>query len=200
MALKLATGPAIEPVSLDEAKLHLRIDHSEEDTLIAGLIGAARRHIESAVLSRSLVTQTWELYLDRFPAKSIIKLPRPPLQSVESIKYTLEGGTEVTFDASNYIVDNVSEPGRIVLKRDASWPADVLEPVNGVKVTFVAGYGDNPEDVPDPIKQAMLLLIGDLYENREESIVIQGLTVQRLPFGVQSLLYDFRFPPELTSL
>lgn len=200
MALRLASPPAEEPVSLDEAKLHLRIDHSEEDALIAGLIGAARRHIEETVLSRALITQTWELYLDRFPAKAIIKLPRPPLQSVESIKYTLEDGSEATFSASNYIVDNVSEPGRIVLKRDASWPADTLIPVNGVKVTFAAGYGDDPADVPDPIKQAMLLLIGDLYENREESIVVQGLQVQRLPFGVQSLLYGYQFPPELTSL
>lgn len=197
MPASLVTEPAEEPISLEEAKLHLRIDHDDEDVLINGFITAARRHVELVVLNRALVTQTWNLYLNAFPSGNEIKLPYPPLQSVEGVYYTPEDGQEQQFAAGNYLVDTVSEPGRIVLKRDALWPADELEVVNGVRVQFVAGYGA-ADDVPRDIRNATLMLIGDLYENREETIVVQGLQIQRIPFGVANLLRSYRIPPELS--
>lgn len=199
MATKLATAPALEPVSIDEAKLHCRIDHDDEDEYLEMLIEAAREHVEQQVLNRSLITQTWDLYLDRFPGKAEIRLPFPPLQEVTGVYYTPDGVNEQTFAAANYEVDTAGEPGRIVLKRTASWPGDELVVVNGVRIRFVAGYGDAAADVPGPIRRGLLVLIGDLYEHREETLAVQGMQLQRLPYGLAPLVRNYRMPPELSE-
>lgn len=195
MGLKLITGPGIEPVSLPEAKLHLRVDGDDDDTAIMSQLMAARRWAEQAAW-RAFITQTWELTMDAFPGTDRIELPRPPLQSVTSVKYTIDAGTEYTYASSNYIVDTDNEPGRIVLKSTSSWPSDSLYPVNGVRIRFVAGYGDDAEDVPEHFRQAVLLLLGHWYENREQ-VVVSGAVPKELPLGVEALLMidqyrDFR--------
>ena len=190
MALKLITAPATEPVSTSEAKSHLRVDTTADDTLIGTLITAARQHVENH-LRRALITQTWELVMDAFPAGDVIRLPRPPLVSVTSIKYTDVAGSESTFSSAAYVVDTDSTKGRVVLKSGESWPSDTLAAANGVRVRYVAGYG-SAAAVPNPIRQAILLLIGTLYENRESVLVAQGVTVAQLPFGVEALLMPYR--------
>lgn len=195
MPTVLKTAPAAEPLSLEEVKLHLRVDHSDEDDYITALATAARQHVEGTILNRALVTQTWNLYLDRFPGRGQIRLPYPPLQSVTGVYYTPDGESEAEYDSSNYHVDIISRVGRVVLKKNSSWPGDELQVVNGVRVEFVAGYGD-ADDVPETVRRAILLLTGDLYENREETIVVQGLQVQELPFGVANLLIDERIWPK----
>lgn len=189
-SLSMVTGPTVEPVSLDEAKAHLRVDIEEDDWLIAMLIEAARMHVEQH-LKRPLVTQTWELAADRFPAGRCWRVPLPPLQSVTSIKYTDDAGVESTVSSDDYVVDSAAEPGRIVLKDNVAWPSATLAAAGGVKVRFTAGYG-LPVAVPMPIKHAILLLVGTLYENREDTLVAQGVTVMRLPFGVVALLMPYR--------
>jgi len=189
MALTLVTGPAVEPVTRNEAKAHLRVDISDDDTLIDGLITAARVHVEQH-LKRALVTQTWDLVLDGFPGREA-RLPLPPLASVTSVTYTDDEGGAGSVDAGEYVVDTDREPGRVVLKSGGTWPAVTLREAAGVRVRFVAGYG-NAAAVPGPIKQAILLLVGTLYENREDTLVAQGVTVMRLPFGVQALLMPYR--------
>jgi uncharacterized phiE125 gp8 family phage protein len=189
MAYKLYSAPAVEPVDLAEAKLHLRVDTTADNTLITSLITAAREWIEENC-ARALVNQTWDLYLDEFPAGEEIVLPRPPLSSVTAVYYTPDGSTQQTFAASNYTVDTVSEPGRIVLDSDAAWPGDTLIPVNGVQVRFVAGYGATGASVPRPIRQALLMLVGHYYENREAISV--GKTLFDVPFGVKALLAHYR--------
>lgn len=191
MALTMITGPAVEPVSVNEAKAHLRVDISDDDALIDGLITAARTHVEQN-LKRALVAQTWELVLDSFPAVGFIRLPLPPLASVTSIQYTSLAGVEATLSADSYLVDTDREPGCIVLKHSASWPAVELREVGGVRVRYVAGYGSTAGDVPRGIRQAILLLVGSMYENREETLVAQGVTVMRLPFGMEMLLSPYR--------
>ena len=190
MTLKLITAPATEPVSASEAKSHLRVDTTADDTLIGTLITAARQHVENH-LRRALITQTWELVMDAFPAGDVIRLPRPPLVSVTSIKYTDEDGNESTFSSAAYVVDTDSTKGRVVLKSGETWPSDTLAAANGVRVRYVAGYGE-ASAVPRPIRQAILLLIGTLYENRESVLVAQGVTVAQLPFGVEALLMPYR--------
>lgn len=181
MALTMITGPALEPVSLSEAKSHLRVDITDDDALIGGLITAVRELYEQE-LNQALVTQTWELVMDAFPAGGIIRLPKPPLQTVTSIKYTDKDGAEATFSSSNYLVDTDRKPGCIVLKHSASWPAVELREVGGVRVRYVAGYGSNAGDVPRRFKQKMLLYVGTLYENREYVLVAQGVSVMALPW------------------
>lgn len=193
MALVLVTAPTVEPLDLaTQVKPHLRVDIADDDTLIAGYLTAARVHVEQAVCRRALITQTFDLYLDGWPKGDFLQLPRPPLQSVTGVYYTPDGGSEQTFASSNYVVDTASEPGRVVLASSASWPGGTLKPANGVRVRFVAGYGAAGTAVPGPIKSAILLMVGDLYENREDTIIASGITIGKLPRGVEMLLMPYR--------
>ena len=190
MALKLITAPAAEPVSTSEAKSHLRVDTTADDTYIGTLITVARQNVESH-LRRALISQTWEVVLDAFPA-GVIRLRKPPLASVTSIKYTDDEGNESTYSSANYVVDTDTEPGRVVLKSGQTWPAVTLAAANGVRVRYVAGYGAAGSNVPQAIRQAILLVIGSLYENREDVLVAQGVSIGVLPFGVVALLAPYR--------
>jgi uncharacterized phiE125 gp8 family phage protein len=185
MSTAIITAPGTEPITLDEAKAHLRVDLEAEDTLIEALITAAREQAE-AYLKRALVTQTWELYLDEFPEQ--IDVPFPPLQSVTSIVYVDDDGVDQTLDTSTYTVDAKAQPGRIVPAYDESWPSTRAVP-NAVTVQFVAGYGA-ASAVPLSIKQAMLLMIGDMYENRESFVI--GQSVNELPLTSERLLWPYR--------
>jgi len=189
MALKLKTAPAVEPLSATEVKAHLRVDSSDEDTLIGTLITAARQYCET-FQSRAYITQTWELWLDAFPSQDYIKVPLPPLQAA-SIKYYDIDDTEAIFSADDYFVDTKSEPGWLVLNAGCVWPSTILRPANGVYVQFIVGYGDAGSDVPEKVKQAMLLLIGAWYEQRE-AITTTGLNVKEVPFAVNAILWQDR--------
>lgn len=194
--LKLATAPAAEPVSLTEAKAQLRVDFTDDDDLIDAVITAARETAE-LVTRRAFINQTWDLYLDAFPGEGRIDLPLPPLVSVTGVYYTPVDSSEATFAAAGYVVDDKGEPGGVVLKDGYSWPADELAIVNGVRIRFVCGYGAAATYVPTRYRQAIKLLIGHFYENREDVVVGQGLTIDKLPLGALSLLgFDrfFRFP------
>jgi uncharacterized phiE125 gp8 family phage protein len=164
--------------------------YSAEDSLLTGLIQAAREYVED-YQNRALCTQTWELVLDSWPVRDYVELPKPPLQSIVSIKYKDKAGTESTWADTNYIVDPDSFLGRVVLADGISWPTATLYPAGGIRIQFVAGYG-LAADVPQTIRQAMLLLIGHLYENREAG-TDRALT--EIPFGVKSLLDMNRVVP-----
>jgi len=179
----LTTPPTEEPVTLAEIKDHLRVSGTAEDSLLTLYAQMAREAVEEETW-RALMPQTWVLYLAGWPADGIIELPRPPLQSVTHIKYTDEDGVEATLAATNYRVDTAREPGRVVLAPNGEWPSDVLDSVNGVAVTFVAGYAD-ASAVPTMAKAAILLQIGEIYANREAVIV--GSTPQVTP-AVQRVL------------
>ena len=192
MALICVTEPVVEPVSLAEAKLHMRVEITEDDTLIAGLITAAREHFESTARPQlAMLTQTWRYVTDAWPADDTLELRPWPLQSVTSIKYTSDAGVEATLASSNYVVDTYSEPGRVRLKSTATWPSTTLAALNGLVVEFVAGYGDTPGDLPQRLRQAVLLLVAHWYENREP-VVVSGAMPKELPLSVQSLMRHWR--------
>lgn len=182
--ITIVTAPVNEPVTVLDAKAQSRVDITDDDDLIYAQIVAARELCELQA-RRAFVTQTLAVTLDAWPANGIIELPRPPLQSVTSIKYTDEDGNQSTFASSNYIVDTANN--RVVLKSSATWPSDVLQRVAAILVTFVAGYG-TAADVPTIYKQAILLTIGHWYENREAVVVERGVNIQELPIGVNRLL------------
>jgi uncharacterized phiE125 gp8 family phage protein len=183
-ALTLVTPPATEPVSLPEAKAHLRVDGTDEDTLINTLITAAREYCEQ-IQGRSYITQTWELTLDAWPAEPEIRLPRPPLQSVAWVQYRDQSGIEYTLDPPAYVVDSRSEPGRIVLASGQSWPPVTLYPAGAITVRFTAGYGDAAA-VPQRVRQAILLLVGHWYANREAVLI--GSISKEIEMSVHALL------------
>jgi len=188
VALSLVTAPAAEPITLAEAKVHLRVDITDDDSLITALIVTARQHVE-AITRRALITQTWDLTLDAWPDGDTILVPLPPLQSVTSVTYKDSAGTVYTMPVTDYIVDKVEEPGRIVLAYGKTWPSATLYPAGAITVRFAAGYGDATK-VPQAIKQAMLLLIGQWYESRETISI--GNIVNELPFTVEALLWPYR--------
>lgn len=186
-ALTLKTAPAKEPVLIAEAKDHLRVDITDDDALITGLLLAARNEVER-LTSRRLITQTWTWTLDRFPAhRGFLRLPLAPVSAINSVKVTDRNGVQTTFAASNYIEDKVSEPARIVLKDGVIFPqpADQLREANGVEIEFVVGYGLEGSDVPEEIKVALKMTTAHLYENRESTI---AMALRDLPQGVSALL------------
>ena len=188
--LQLSAGPTDEPISLDEAKDHLRVLHNEEDSYIHGLIVVARQYAENAT-RRALLTQTWIQYYDAtmFPvAPRAFFLKKPPLQSITSIKYIDTDGVEQTVTSTVYEVDTTSEPARVYLAYDEEWPSDVRSQRKSIWLTTVTGYGA-PEDVPTPIIQAMKILIAHLYENREP--VVFNQVPHDVPITIDALLEPY---------
>jgi uncharacterized phiE125 gp8 family phage protein len=179
----VAVQPTEEPVSLDEAKLHLRVDGTEEDDYIAGRIVAGRIVCELAA-RRAFVSRTLELRLTCWPGARL-HLPTPPLVSVESISYTDDAGNAGTVPSSDYVVYAGVEPGLIVLKPNKAWPSVSLMPGPSLVVRYVAGYGA-ADQVPVNYKQAVLLTVGHLYENREAVVV--GTIATQLPQSIDALL------------
>jgi uncharacterized phiE125 gp8 family phage protein len=190
MIYTLKTAPSSYPVTLTEAKDHLRRTDTADDTYVTALITTATAVIENMTSNR-FVSQTWTAYLTEFPGESFIKLPFGKVISVTSLKYTDYAGTVTTWAASNYSVDAISSPGKIDLAYDISWPSDVvLRPVNGVAIEWVTGYSAAPVE----IKQAILLMISHLYENREPVLTSQfgKATIAAVPMAIDALIADYR--------
>lgn len=188
MFTQLVTGPAVEPISTAEAKAHLRVTYSDDDDYIDSLIVATRVALEDE-LHRKFITQTYDLMIDRTARE--IRLPFGQLQSVGSVKYTDVDDVESTLSASSYRVVTWEEPGRIVLKDGYSWPSVTLREAGGVVVRFTCGYG-NADAVPAPLRHAMKMMIGHLYENRETVVVEQGVTVVEIPQAARALAWPHR--------
>lgn len=188
MALRLITPPAERPVSLEEAKEHLRVDHIDDDAKILLCIDAVTEHVgyEDGFLGRALIDSTWELVLDAFPENEL-KIPLPPLIEVLSIKYDDAAGNEFTLDPSEYTVDTVGEPGWVV--PGSSWPA-TFAGINSVRIRFRAGYLDTSSPplsvIPADIKAAMLMMIGTMYAQRETLVL--GKTAVEVPWGADIIL------------
>lgn len=183
-ALKLLTGPAGPAVSLAEAKAQINLDGTQDDAFLTDTIAAVTDYMEQW-LGRALVTQTYQMFLDRFPAyrepwwdgvrygaisdmngsRGPIMLPMPPLQSVTHIKLYNDADQVTTVDPSIYYVDNAREPGRIQLRGGSTWPSVVLRVSNGVEVQYTAGYG-NAVAVPAAIKKGILQMVAHYYNNR----------------------------------
>lgn len=164
MSIKVITPPATEPMTLTEAKSYLKVDGTADDTLITSLIKQAREWCED-YQGKRFITQTLELVLDAFPTADYIEFRScSPVQSVTSVKYTNSSAVESTWASSNYILDTDSFVSKIALGYNKQWPTDTLQPVNGVRIRFVCGYGA-AADVPESVKWAMVLHMRLLYDD-----------------------------------
>jgi uncharacterized phiE125 gp8 family phage protein len=182
MAWKVTTQPATEIFTLQEVKDYLKVDDSTEDTLIATLLQSARQAAER-YLNQALITQTITEKLD-YLRLSTIYLSVSPVISVTSFQYADSQNTVQTYNASNYIVDNFEKPARLSLAYGKTWPT-LYGNINDVTITYTAGYGSEPSSVPAQIKQAILLMLTDAYDNRQDY-------VKKLPTASEYLLDQYR--------
>ncbi len=189
LRLTLTAAPLGPPVGLDEIKAALRLedDQTLDDALIAGLTRSAASACE-AFTGRALITQTWTLHRDAWPGESretplregwsegpsspptprYLDRPKPPLQSIVHVKIFDDADTETIWQAANYFTDAASLPGRLVARVGQVFPVPTRA-ANGVEVQFVAGYGADPTDIPEALRQGILQTIAHLYENRGEA-------------------------------
>lgn len=190
MYIKRLTNPGHLPVTLAEAKAHLLDTPDVDDEYITGLIYAAAEYCET-YCRRSLDVSDYVAYLDGFPSSGTVNLQKSPAISVANIKYYDTANALQTLDPSLYIADVDSEPARV---RFYNVPATYDRP-NSVFITFRAGYADvlgafDASLVPQSIKRAMLLIIGHLYNNREQVVI--GVSQTEIDFGVDKLLEPHR--------
>jgi uncharacterized phiE125 gp8 family phage protein len=182
----LKTAPTVEPITLAETKSFLRGPSSAEDADVTSLIVAARNYAEY-YQNRPLITQTWELWLDDFPPHDCIPIRlKAGLQSVTSVKYYPDGGSETAFAAANYIVDTTDYVGKIVLNEDCYYPSVDLRSVNGVCVEFICGYPikdpgliteDPAGNVPEMTKTALKIWVAYNFENRDGSDLPKAVNI-----------------------
>lgn len=185
MSLTVTTPPEIEPISLESAKVAARVRDSEEDDHIEDeLIPTARELVES-YLGRTLITTEYELRLPCFPCDGIV-LPKPPLQSVESVSYVAPDGTIVEMDEEDYRVFASGVKPRILPPDGGLWPSTQSGNPEAVTVAFTCGYGDAPDDVPHRARSACRRLVALWHREREPVLV--GAGVAELPLDVKDLL------------
>jgi len=191
------TQPAVEPVTLAEAKAHLRVDTADDDTYITGLVRAAREWVEQ-YLDRTLVHTQWVMRFDKFPPDGTldIELPRPPMvasgtATAVALTFTYENGDTATYSTASFRVDRASTPGAVKTNYGQTWPPHRQDD-NAISVTWWAGYGASGNDVPAAIRHAILMLCSHWYETRGATVAT-GAVPQDVPFGVMSLLDSVRW-------
>jgi uncharacterized phiE125 gp8 family phage protein len=184
MSSLLLTAPAVEPLSLDEAKAFLRVEHNDDDETIAALAAGSRIHVEAQTRC-ALITQSWRISADCWPEDGRLPVRPAPLQEATAARVYDFDGNARTVDTQAFVPDRAAstvafapwalpQPGRIV---------------GGIEIDVTVGYGDSAVDVPEALRQAIRLLVGHWYENRR--LAALG-TVTVLPATVGSLIAPYR--------
>lgn len=178
--------PAIEPVTLAEAKAHLRLTGTDDDDYVAAMITAARIQVETAT-RRVLIDQTWRIYRDDWPADGLITLTLVPLKAVTAVTvFDLEGEATVV-PATDWVLDAASSPARLRLTGAVPGPG---RPINGIEIDVLAGYGLSGLSVPQPLRLAVMTLVARWYEDREG--LSYGIVPSRVAAAFEALVAPFR--------
>lgn len=191
LSLSQTTAPTIEPVSIEQAKEHIRVPFDDDNTYIGALVKAARHRVEEWS-GRQLINASWTFNLNRFPGSDTILLPWSPLSSVTSVKYVDTGGNTQTVSSDVYDSDAATIIPKIFLKYNQSWPSDVRGGTNDVEIIFIAGYGAVASAVPDAAKQAILMMVSHWYEHREP--VVLGTIASAIPETIEALISLIEVP------
>jgi len=182
----LLEAPADEPVTLADAKAFIRVEHADDDDVIAALIAAARIHVE-AQTRRALVTQTWRLTRDVWPESGRLLVLPVPLVSLVAARVYRADGTAQTIDPAAFTVDTAAAPAVLNFARGAlAAPGRVA---GGIEIDVTCGYGD-ADDVPAPLRQAIRMLVAHWYEHR--GVVASGAEVAVMPAGVAALIGPYK--------
>lgn len=194
MIITVITAPPEEPITLSEIKDHLRIDHSNHDTMLKNLIQASREWVEQ-ITGRAIVEQTRSVLYKNWPGNDAFVLPYPPIQSVDSLKYTDASGSQSTFSSDNYSVVTSREPGLLVLGYSKTWPTATLHHDEyPIEIQYVCGYAadetasptDYQANVPESIKNAIKLDVERRYDRPPEGYA------ERLDNVINTLLAPYR--------
>jgi uncharacterized phiE125 gp8 family phage protein len=185
-SLSILTQPAVEPVTLAEAKTHVRVDTTADDAYISSLIQVAREWCE-AYCDETFVHTQYRMTLDSFPTE--IELPRPPMATAGTVTavvvtYTLENQTTAVLATNEYRIDRASKPGVLRTTYNGSWPSHLLD-YNAVTITWHGGRDGTGASLPQRFKSAVLWLVGMWYERR---MAADAVNLSEIPFGVKSLL------------
>lgn len=184
----LMTPPATEPVSLANAKQHLKVETSADDGLINNLIATARQHVEKQI-DKVLIEQTWLIYFDNWTDDGELKLQVAPITTINYLRTYSDDDIANTIDPSHYYADLVKNPQKLILRGSRIW----LKPgriANGIEIEATAGYGPTGASVPTPLRSAMLMLIAYWYENRQPDC--HAAASESMTTKLQSLLAPFK--------
>lgn len=185
--LERVTGPAVTPISLSEAKAHLRVDSTDEDTLIEGLISAAVSHFDArGLLGRAMITQTWAEYFPQYVER--VRLSMTPFISLTSVQYYDKDNVLQTATLSDFETWKHGDYVILKAKENFQWPQGYTRP-DAFKVTYQAGYGSSATDVPQSVRQAMLLAVAHWHEHR---MAVDDTKMVELPMAVDALLANER--------
>ena len=187
MSSILLTPPAAEPLTLADAKAYLRVAHSDDDAVIAALIAGARSHVE-AQTRRALITQTWRLIRDAWPPDGRIAVAPAPLRSVVAARVYDAGGATHAVDTGAFVADKSAAPA--VLAFAPGTLAGSGRAAAGIEIDVEVGYGAAPANVPETLRQALLLLVAHWYENR--GLIAIGRSVAVLPLPIAALIAPYR--------
>jgi uncharacterized phiE125 gp8 family phage protein len=157
------TPPVAEPVTLAEAKAHLRVDLNDDDALIAAMIGAAREWVEERT-GRALIAQSWLLTLDEWPEGLTLTLARPPVQAVTAVRTINAQGAPNTWDSLSYALSAGADWPNL-LRLTPAWPTPGRAEA-GIEIDLTCGYGASGASVPGPLRQGILRVVAHLYEMR----------------------------------
>jgi uncharacterized phiE125 gp8 family phage protein len=183
----LLAGPAVEPITLSEAKQFLRLEHNDDDGIITALIAGSRIHIETQT-RRALITQSWRLTRDVWPATGCLALLPVPVKTLDAVRVYRSDGTGLALDLAGFTLDKSDAPARLSFLAGA--PPAPERPAGGIEIDITCGYGDAPANVPEPLRQAIRLLVAHWYENR--SLVAVGHEIAVLPHTVAALIAPYR--------
>ncbi len=187
-SLALVTPPAGLALTLADAKAHCRVEHALDDAYITALVKAATLTAE-AKTGRRFITQVWEARYDRAPSCPALDIPYAPLQSIGAITYRDAAGALQTWDAANYQVDTAGLRGRVAPVYGGTWPAARAD-LGSFVVRFTCGYGADASAVPEPLRQAIAILVATYYEFRVA--FVSGVPVNEVPRAVDALIDPFR--------
>lgn len=185
MSAILLSAPALEPLTVAEAKSYLRVETDDDDAVIASLIAAARSHVE-AITRRALIAQTWRTVLDGWPPDGRLRLRMGPLRALIAARVFDANGNASTIDTATFVLDTAAgvvaapawalpQPGRAVA---------------GIELDIQLGYGTAAADVPDALRHAIRVLVAHWYDNRGQVAI--GQSVPMIPPTVTAILNSFR--------